>query len=213
MQAGEQRGSEREMRTNKGWKRESEGERELGTSGRGKMDQERLKGAQQQRWKTARKLKKTEERQKVSWKGSGQWVDGGRKLRKKSQIKHNKKERRKKERNKERLQRAEKRWGGRNILQAAFQSIIISWVLDVSKRVQFCSGYHYHHSYNHNQGNSCVARWKGGWQRVMEEYKMSDRRYKGITECNHGEMHERDSDTVGGWEQKKDRGVENKDTA
>lgn len=76
-------------------------------------------------------------------------------------------------------------------------SIIISWVLDVSKRVQFCSGYHYHHSYNHNQGNSCVARWKGGWQRVMEEYKMSDRRYKGITECNHGEMHERDSDTVG----------------
>lgn len=141
-------------------------------------------------------------------------VSGQRKETKKRKKNPNKtqQERKKEERNKERLQRAEW-WGGRNILQAAFQSIIISWVLDVSTRVQFCSGYHYHHSYNHNQGNSCVARWKGGWQRVMEEYKMSDRRYKGITECNHGEMHESDSDTVGGWEQKKDRGVENKDTA
>lgn len=65
------------------------------------------------------------------------------------------------------------------------------------ERVQFCSGYHYHHGYNHNQGNSSVARWKGGWQRVMEEDKMSDRRNTDITGCNHGEMH-RDSDTVGG---------------
>lgn len=63
------------------------------------------------------------------------------------------------------------------------------------ERVQFCSGYHYHHGYNHNQGNSSVARWKGGWQRVMEEDKMSDRRNKDITGCNHGEMH-RGSETV-----------------
>lgn len=102
----------------------------------------------------------------------------------------------KEERNKERLRESKKTRRGKH-LQAAFQSIIISWVLDMRERVQFCSGYHYHHSYNHNQGNSSVGRWKGGWQRVMEEDKMSDRRNKDITGCNHGEMH-RDRDTVVG---------------
>lgn len=60
-------------------------------------------------------------------------------------------------------------------MQAAFQSIIISCVLDMGEResVQFYSGYHYHHSYNHNQGNSSVGRWKGAQQRVMEEGEMS----------------------------------------
>lgn len=81
------------------------------------------------------------------------------------------------------------RWGKH--LQAAFQSIIISRVLDMRERerVQFCSGYHYHHSHNHNQGNSSVARWKGGWQRVREEDEMSDRRNEDITGSNHGETY------------------------
>lgn len=80
--------------------------------------------------------------------------------------------------------KAKKKWRWEKHLQTSFQSIIISRVLDMSEAAQFCCSYHYHHSYNHNQGNSCVARWKGGWQRVMEEYEMSDWRNKDIMGCN-----------------------------
>lgn len=34
-----------------------------------------------------------------------------------------------------------------------------------------------------------MPRWKGGWQRAMEEDKMSDRRNGNITGRNPGEMH------------------------
>lgn len=48
--------------------------------------------------------------------------------------------------------------GRRKHLQAAFQSIIIPLGVEYEReRVQFCSGYHYHHGYNHNQGNSSVG--------------------------------------------------------
>lgn len=47
-----QRSNKRTKRTNK-----RERERDMETSGGGKMDQKRLKGAQQLRWKTGRKKK------------------------------------------------------------------------------------------------------------------------------------------------------------
>lgn len=50
-------------------------------------------------------------------------------------------------------------------LQAAFQSIIIPLGVEYGREkerergwgVQFCGGYHYHHGYNHNQGNSSAG--------------------------------------------------------
>lgn len=80
-------------------------------------------------------------------------------------------------------------------LQAAFQSIIIPLGVEYESErkrgeggVQFCSGYHYHHGYNHNQGNSSAGDGKadgtGWWRRIKCQTEANE----GISRCNHGEM-------------------------
>ena len=194
-------GEKEQMR---GLKSQERGRRESGTSGGAKMDQERLKGAQQQRWKTARNWKRLKRDKRWAEEGvSNEWKRARESMKKPNKSKKKRGEETKREIEESWKIEARETFAGslsvnHNLLGVGYER----------ERAQFCSGYHYHHRHNHNQGNSSVGRWKGGWQRVMEEDKMSDRRNKDITRCNHGEMC-RDRDAVGGWA--KDRGVEETD--